>query len=119
MLGSDVAGAVVVIPSRTTTTGIVEYRGASGSIPAYLARPAGDGVWPGVVVIHDLFGLMDHTRDIAERFAYEGYVALAPNLFASPELAAGPTPANLPKARAVQFPPPPPPPGLSPLHTAQ
>src|SRR2546426_6013171 len=87
MLGSDVAGAVVVIPSRTTTTGIVEYRGASGSIPAYLARPSGDGVWPGVVVIHDLFGLMDHTRDIAERFAYEGYVALAPNLFASPELA--------------------------------
>src|SRR5256885_13312637 len=62
--------------SRTTTTGIVEYRGASGSIPAYLARPSGDGVWPGVVVIHDLFGLMDHTRDIAERFAYEGYVAL-------------------------------------------
>src|SRR5256885_3098308 len=76
ILGSDVAGAVVVIPSRTTTTGIVEYRGASGSIPAYLARPSGDGVWPGVVVIHDLFGLMDHTRDIAERFAYEGYVAL-------------------------------------------
>src|SRR2546426_204563 len=69
MLGSDVAGAVVVIPSRTTTTGIVEYRGASGSIPAYLARPSGDGVWPGVVVIHDLFGLMDHTRDITERFA--------------------------------------------------
>src|SRR5947208_1750523 len=30
MLGSDVAGAVVVIPSRTTTAGIVEYRGASG-----------------------------------------------------------------------------------------
>src|SRR5256712_6235832 len=97
-------GAVVVIPSRTTTTGIVEYRGASGSIPAYLARPSGDGVWPGVVVIHDLFGLMDHTRDIAERLAYEGYVALAPNLFASPELAAVLTPANVQKAMAFMFP---------------
>src|SRR5437867_599868 len=103
MLTSDVAGTVVAIPSRTTTTGIVEYRGASGSIPAYLARPSGDGAWPAVVVIHDLFGLMDHTRDIAERFAYEGYVTLAPNLFASPELAAVLTPANVQKAMAFMF----------------
>jgi len=103
MLTSDVAGTVVAIPSRTTTTGMVEYRGASGAIPAYLARPSGDGAWPAVVVIHDLFGLMDHTRDIAERFAYEGYVALAPNLFASPELAAVLTPANVQKAMAFMF----------------
>src|SRR2546428_12275691 len=46
---------------------------------------------------------MDHTRDIAERFAYEGYVALAPNLFASPELAAVLTPANVQKAMAFMF----------------
>src|SRR2546428_12288422 len=70
MLGSDVAGAVVGIPSRTTTAGIVEYRGASGSIPAHLARPAGDGGRPGVRVIDDQLGLMDHTRGIAERLAY-------------------------------------------------
>src|SRR3989454_936846 len=55
MLTSDVAGTVVAIPSRTTTTGMVEYRGASGAIPAYLARPSGDGAWPAVVVIHDRF----------------------------------------------------------------
>src|SRR5256712_9014063 len=46
---------------------------------------------------------MDHTRDIAERFAYEGYVTLAPNLFASPELAAVLTPANVQKAMAFMF----------------
>src|SRR5436309_15589100 len=100
MLTSDVAGAVVAIPSRTTTTGMIEYRGASGSIPAYLARPSGDGAWPAVVVIHDLFGLMDHTRDIAERFAYDEYVALAPDLSAIPERSAIHTPANVQSAMA-------------------
>src|SRR5437667_9850601 len=102
MLTSDVAGTVVAIPSRTTTTGMVEYRGASGSIPAYLARPSGDGAWPAAVVIHDLLGLMDHTRDMAERFAYEGYVTLAPTLFASPELAAVIPAANVPDGMALR-----------------
>ncbi len=49
---------------------------------AYFARPEGSGPFPGVVVIHEIFGLNDNIRDIARRFAREGYAALAIDLFA-------------------------------------
>ena len=48
----------------------------------YLVRPDGDGPFPGVVIIHEIFGLNENIRDIAHRFANEGYVALAVDLFA-------------------------------------
>ncbi|HEY6117792.1 MAG TPA: dienelactone hydrolase family protein [Candidatus Dormibacteraeota bacterium] len=49
---------------------------------AYLALPEGKGPHPGVVVIHEAFGLNDHIRDVARRFAKEGYAGLAVDLFA-------------------------------------
>ncbi|CAM3794670.1 dienelactone hydrolase family protein [Deinococcus saxicola] len=53
------------------------------SLPAYLARPAlMDRDAPGVLVIHEVFGLNDDIRGIADRFAQAGYVALAVDLFA-------------------------------------
>lgn len=54
-----------------------------GFVPAYLAQPDAPTPWPGVVVLHELFGLNDDIRSIAERFAAEGYLALAPDLLAS------------------------------------
>lgn len=47
----------------------------------YLARPAGDGPWPGVVVIQEWWGLNDNIRDTADRLANAGFVALAPDLY--------------------------------------
>lgn len=47
----------------------------------YLVRPEGEGPFPGVVIIHEIFGLNDNIRDIAHRFVREGYVALAVDLF--------------------------------------
>ena len=52
-----------------------------GGMPAYVARPAGSGRQPAVVVIQEAFGLNEHIKDVARRFAGEGYVALAPDLF--------------------------------------
>jgi carboxymethylenebutenolidase len=49
---------------------------------AYLARPQGDGPFPSIVVIHEIDGLNDHIRDVAARFARQGYVALAVDLLA-------------------------------------
>lgn len=48
----------------------------------YLVRPEGDGPFPGVVIIHEIYGLSENIKDIAHRFADEGYVALAIDLFA-------------------------------------
>src|SRR3954447_13502916 len=51
-------------------------------VPAFIARPpVGDGPWPGVVVIHEVFGVIDDIREHATRIAAAGYVAVAPDLF--------------------------------------
>jgi carboxymethylenebutenolidase len=50
-------------------------------LDAYLVRPEGNGPFPGVVVIHEILGLNDNIRDIGRRFADQGYVALAVDLF--------------------------------------
>lgn len=56
--------------------------GAGRNLDAYLALPEGDaGRRPAVIVIHEIFGPDAHIQDVARRFAREGYVALAPNLF--------------------------------------
>jgi len=49
---------------------------------AYYARPEGTGPFPGVVIIHEIYGLNENIKDIARRFAREGYAALAVDLFA-------------------------------------
>lgn len=56
--------------------------GAPGErMRGYLATPDTDEPRPGVVVLHEAFGLTDDIRDIADRFAGRGYVALAPDLY--------------------------------------
>jgi carboxymethylenebutenolidase len=54
---------------------------AAGEVGAYLAVPAGEPPWPGVVVLHELYGLDADIRAHADRFAGRGYLALAPDLF--------------------------------------
>src|SRR5579884_2596163 len=59
---------------------MVEFPSNGGTTPGYLASPpAGRG--PGVIVIQEWWGLVDHIKDVAERFAREGFVALAPDLY--------------------------------------
>ena len=47
----------------------------------YLAQPDDGGTHPGVIVIQEWWGLDGHIRDIADRFAREGFVALAPDMY--------------------------------------
>jgi carboxymethylenebutenolidase len=52
-----------------------------GTLSAELFLPRGEGPHPGVVVLHESFGLNDDIRRIARRFADAGYAAIAPNLY--------------------------------------
>ena len=47
----------------------------------YLARPQSGGRYPAVIVIHEIWGVVDHIKDVSTRLASEGYVALAVDLF--------------------------------------
>lgn len=53
----------------------------AGEYEAYLAYPAEGKNLPGVIIIHEIFGLNDNIRSIARRFAENGYVGLAVDLF--------------------------------------
>lgn len=59
----------------------VEIEAPDGPLSGYLARPSEPGEYPGLLVLHEAFGLVDHIRDVCRRFANIGYVALAPDLY--------------------------------------
>jgi carboxymethylenebutenolidase len=67
------AGSVPDIETRT----IVCAKG----LPAFLALPPGAGKVPAVVLMHERYGLVRHTCDLAERLARDGFIAIAPDFF--------------------------------------
>jgi len=52
-----------------------------GTVKGHLARPEGSGPFPAVIVIQEWWGLDAQTKSIADRFANEGYLAFAPDLY--------------------------------------
>src|SRR5688572_21246564 len=50
-------------------------------MPGYLALPAGSGKAPVAITMHERYGHVKHQRDVAERFARDGFIGLAPNMF--------------------------------------
>ena len=59
---------------------MVQFPFAGGNTGGYLATPK-QGNGPGVIVIQEWWGLVDHIKDVCDRFADEGFVALAPDLY--------------------------------------
>lgn len=64
-------------------TDIAARHGGSRPLRGVLARPSGQGPWPGVVMIHEAFGLDEVLRRHAQRLADAGYVVLAVDLFSA------------------------------------
>jgi carboxymethylenebutenolidase len=63
----------------STTT--IRLRTGDGEMKCHQAQPRGQGKFPAVMVIMEAFGLNDHIKDVTERIAAEGYVAIAPDLY--------------------------------------
>jgi dienelactone hydrolase len=80
----------------------VSFRSEDSKIPAYLARPRESGRYPGVILIHDIFGVSDHARDVARRFANVGFVTLVPDCFARIDIGTGETLEDV-RPRAAQL----------------
>ncbi|HMF58111.1 MAG TPA: alpha/beta fold hydrolase [Pyrinomonadaceae bacterium] len=59
---------------------MIEFQSNGGTTGGYLAIPA-KASGPGVIVLQEWWGLVDHIKDVCDRFANEGYVALAPDLY--------------------------------------
>ena len=80
LLGPNYAHGAITEPedSRLETKRIT-YKGASGDVKAYQAKPKGAGKLPAVIVIHENRGLNPHIEDVARRMALEGFLAVAPD----------------------------------------
>jgi carboxymethylenebutenolidase len=83
------AAAVQPVSAQSITTGTeglvageVRIPVADGEVPAYRARPEGAGPFPVVLVVQEIFGVHEHIKDVCRRFAKEGYLALAVELYA-------------------------------------
>lgn len=70
------SGAASNVADRIRTRNVM-----CGDMPAFLAVPEGAAKAPAVIVIHERYGLVRHIRDLAERFAADGFVAIAPDLY--------------------------------------
>ncbi len=63
-------------------SGMTQYNSADGTaIDAHFSRPAAAGTYPGVIVIMEAFGLNNHIKDVANRFAQNGFLAIAPDMY--------------------------------------
>ena len=75
------AQSVISTDSDGLTSGFVILEINGQQVPVYRAQPAGKNNLPVVLVISEIFGVHEHIADVARRFAKQGYLALAPELF--------------------------------------
>jgi carboxymethylenebutenolidase len=80
--GPVAADTVITTPSEGLTAGEVKIPTADVELPAYRAMPATGGSFPVVLVVQEIFGVHEHLKDVCRRFAREGYLAVAPELYA-------------------------------------
>lgn len=70
---TDEAGLVIETPTLSPADGF--------ALPAYVARPEGEGPFPVVVVASEIFGVHAYIQDVCRRLAKQGYAAIAPAFF--------------------------------------
>jgi carboxymethylenebutenolidase len=88
-LGTGFAAAVMPVTAQTLittdssglSTGTFNLTVNGQTVPVYRAAPEGKSNLPVLLVVSEIFGVHEHIADVARRFARQGYLALAPDLF--------------------------------------
>lgn len=89
-LGAGFALAVQPVMAQTAistdsdglTAGEIKVPAEGGDMPAYRAQPASGSNFPVILVVQEIFGVHEHIKDICRRLAKQGYLAIAPELYA-------------------------------------
>lgn len=79
--GPVVAQTAITTDAKGLTAGEVKIAVPGGSMPAYRAMPAQGGPFPTILVVQEIFGVHEYIKDTCRRFAKEGYLAIAPDLY--------------------------------------
>jgi carboxymethylenebutenolidase len=79
---SSVEAQVIRTDVEGIEAGEVKIPAADGPMPGYRAMPKGEGPFPIILVIEEIFGVHDYIKDICRRLAKVGYCAVAPELYA-------------------------------------
>ncbi len=77
-----VTATTLTTDAQGLTAGEVSIPVGDMAIPAYRAMPSKGGPFPVVLVVQEIFGVHEHIKDICRRFAKQGYMAIAPELYA-------------------------------------
>jgi carboxymethylenebutenolidase len=107
-IGLGIAVSLLLSASVRAMTGKpVSYKSGEETVSGYLSLPAGAGKHPALVVIHEWWGLNDWVRAKADRFARDGYVALAVDFYRGKSAGTDPDLAHqlmrgLPEDRAIR-----------------
>ncbi|SHN42763.1 carboxymethylenebutenolidase [Duganella sacchari] len=88
-LGSGFAAATLPVMAQNVvktdtaglTAGTITVTVHGQNVPVYRAQPEGKTKLPVILVVSEIFGVHEHIADVARRFAKQGYLALAPDLF--------------------------------------
>ena len=76
-----VAQTMIRTDTGGLTAGLTHIDVGGQQVPLYHAQPAGKANPPVILVVSEIFGLHEHIQDVARRFAKQGYLAVAPDLF--------------------------------------
>ncbi len=79
--GPVIAQSAITTDTNGLTAGEVKVPVPGGEMAAYRAMPAQGGPFPTILVIQEIFGVHEYIKDTCRRFAKEGYLAIAPDLY--------------------------------------
>jgi carboxymethylenebutenolidase len=73
--------SAALLPAAASSSQTVSYKSGDETVSGYLALPEGAGKHPAMIVIHEWWGLNDWVKEQAQKYAAQGYVALAVDLY--------------------------------------